>query len=430
MCCTEAIDNGFIDPNAEVLPSLIAIYDQCETSQTDNDEPCFPFMVAVALAIQAGVVGAVAIPFVGRSVCTALVSVRISAIVIQAEWRESCGEYDCPHSQALEPIWKAAEKDWKAANHDAKLMWQQKECYTTDWKKGKDFETCQAEGIESFPTIKYYYGKKDQLGEEILEHSDKDRLLDFVESRADPQAWDQKTAAFGLSAEQEDAGLSASWGDGQYLQPVSRYGGGRLVDYFSQDCVHCQHLKPVWKNAQRMWNEEHPGADNVQWEEKECFGKRWEPGKDYGECQAQGIHSFPTVRFHPYNSEEFEDFTAQRTAKNLLNFVDERAAPEAASLGPEPSPAPQAPAEGAEAPVETPPVAKAKVGKAQAAEVPEKVQKEPKTAPAEPKEQVKVLKAKQADLKAPEQALAPCLAALVSPGQFRPRSMQPMKEFL
>lgn len=25
----------------------------------------------------------------------------------------------------------------------------------------------------------------------------------------------------------------------------SGYGGGRLVDYFSQDCVHCQHLKPV-----------------------------------------------------------------------------------------------------------------------------------------------------------------------------------------
>ncbi|CAL1145641.1 unnamed protein product [Cladocopium goreaui] len=350
---------------------------------------------------------------------------------------------DCPHSQALEPIWKAAEKDWKAANHDAKLIWQQKECYTSDWKKGKDFETCQAEGIESFPTIKYYYGKKDQLGEEILEHSDKDRLLDFVESRADPQAWDQKTAAFGLSAEQEDAGLSASWGDGQYMQPVNRYGGGRLVDYFSQDCVHCQHLKPVWKNAQRMWNEEHPGADNVQWEEKECFGKRWEPGKDYGECQAQGIHSFPTVRFHPYNSQEFEDFTAQRTAKNLLNFVDERAAPEAASFGhpAKPSPAPQAAeTKGAEGAVENPPVAKAKVGKAQAeaAEVPEKVPKEPKTAEpkaaevARPESPVaEVLKAKQADLKAPEQALAPCLAALVTPGQFRrTRSMQPMKEFL
>ena len=32
--------------------------------------------------------------------------------------------------------------------------------------------------------------------------------------------------------------------------------------------------------------EDHPGAENVTWEQKECFGPRWEPGKDFGECQA------------------------------------------------------------------------------------------------------------------------------------------------
>jgi len=234
---------------------------------------------------------------------------------------------DCPHSQRLDPIWKTAQSDWKAAGHTAKLLWQQKECYGADWKEGKDFEECQREGVESFPTIKYYYGKKDSLGEEILEHGDKDRLLDFIESRADPQAWDKKAAAFGLTPEQEDAGLSASWGEGEYLQPPPHYGGGKVVDYYSKDCVHCQHLDPVWKNAQHMWKEDHPNADTdpVQWEKKECFGDRWEPGKDFGECQAQGIHSFPTVRFHANNSDVFEDFTAQRTAKNLVNFVNERA---------------------------------------------------------------------------------------------------------
>jgi len=236
---------------------------------------------------------------------------------------------DCPHSQNLDPVWKGAQKDWEAAGHSVKLKWQQKECYGADWKKGKDYEDCQKEGIESFPTIKYYYGKKDQFGEEILEHNDKDRLLDFIESRADPQAWDKKAAAFGLTPEQEDAGLSASWGEGQYMAPAPHFGGGKVVDYYSTDCVHCQHLDPVWKNAQRMWKEDHPSAnsDLVQWEKKECFGSRWEPGKDYGECQAQGIHSFPTVRFHAANSDAFEDFTAQRTAKNLLNFVNERAQP-------------------------------------------------------------------------------------------------------
>eukprot|EP00434_Breviolum_minutum_P025827 symbB.v1.2.022832.t1/scaffold2043.1/size110972/6 len=246
-----------------------------------------------------------------------------------------------------------------------------------------------------------------------------DRLLDFVESRADPQAWDQKTAAFGLSAEQEDAGLSASWGDGQYMQPAYRYGGGRLVDYFSQDCVHCQHLKPVWKNAQRMWNEEHPGADNVQWEEKECFGPRWEPGKDYGECQAQGIHSFPTVRFHPYNSDDFEDFTAQRTAKNLLNFLDERAAPDNTV------PAPVATAKVKDAK----PILDESATKDTTIDTSKDKPKKPKESPEKPVVPVvsppvapvkmpsvpEVMKAKEtADLKAPEQAMVvplPCLPA-------------------
>ena len=70
---------------------------------------------------------------------------------------------DCPHSQALDPIWKAAERDWKAAKHDVKLTWQQKECYTTGWKKGKDFKECEQEGVESFPTIKYFYGRSTWL---------------------------------------------------------------------------------------------------------------------------------------------------------------------------------------------------------------------------------------------------------------------------
>ncbi|OLP83109.1 hypothetical protein AK812_SmicGene36172 [Symbiodinium microadriaticum] len=130
-------------------------------------------------------------------------------------------------------------------------------------------------------SVKLKWQQKDQFGEEILEHSDKDRLpgihrpykstqlLDFIESRADPQ----------------DAGLSASWGEGQYMAP---------------DCVHCQHLDPVWKNAQRMWKEDHPNANGdlvqcpgttIRWEKKECFGSRWEPGKDYGECQV--MNSFP-----------------------------------------------------------------------------------------------------------------------------------------
>eukprot|EP00440_Ansanella_granifera_P037416 gb/GFBE01040592.1/.p1 GENE.gb/GFBE01040592.1/~~gb/GFBE01040592.1/.p1 ORF type:complete len:563 (+),score=141.82 gb/GFBE01040592.1/:1-1689(+) len=232
---------------------------------------------------------------------------------------------DCPHSQALAPIWNGAADDWNAGQHEAKLVWEQKECYGSDWKPGKDFEECQRESVESFPTIKYYYGKKDQYGEEILVHDDKDRLLDVMSSRADPEAWDRKTAAFGLTPEQEEAGLSAPWD----VQPATHFGGGRVVDYFAKECSHCQHLEPVWKSAHKMWLDSHPGkeADVVKWEQKECFGDRWEPGKDYDECVAQGVHSFPTVRFHGNSGDYSEDMLADRSAKNLLQFVNERSQP-------------------------------------------------------------------------------------------------------
>ena len=36
-----------------------------------------------------------------------------------------------------------------------------------------------------------------------------------------------------------------------------------------------------------------------------------------GMLSASPCRGFPTVRFHPYNSEDFEDFTAQRTAPRL-----------------------------------------------------------------------------------------------------------------
>ena len=39
-------------------------------------------------------------------------------------------------------------------------------------------------------------------------------------------------------------------------------------------------------------------ANNVKWEQKECYGGDWGEGKDHDECMKEGIHSFPTIRFY------------------------------------------------------------------------------------------------------------------------------------
>ncbi|CAK9080108.1 unnamed protein product [Durusdinium trenchii] len=152
-----------------------------------------------------------------------------------------------------------------------------------------------------------------------------------------------------------------------------------------------------------------------------------------GMLSASPCRGFPTVRFHPYNSEDFEDFTAQRTAKNLLNFVEDRA---------------QAP-DGADAAV--PPAAPAEVpAPVVAAKAPSEVkhtdathESHEKHAPQEPHEsheadrvpaesesikkptspsmkgEVAKVAAQVDDLKGPEQAMLPLPAPFAPPVQCR-----------
>lgn len=44
-CCSNAIKFGFIERRPAVLPTLKQIYDRCASMKTDQDEPCFKYMV-------------------------------------------------------------------------------------------------------------------------------------------------------------------------------------------------------------------------------------------------------------------------------------------------------------------------------------------------------------------------------------------------
>ncbi|CAJ1394983.1 unnamed protein product, partial [Effrenium voratum] len=107
------------------------------------------------------------------------------------------------------------------------------------------------------------------------------------------------------------------------------WGGGRMVEFFAQSCPHCQHLEPVWKDASSKWLADHQEANNVKWEQKECYGGDWGEGKDHDECMKEGIHSFPTIRFYSKSGNKFANFTEERSPERLLGFAaSHSAAPE------------------------------------------------------------------------------------------------------
>merc|ERR1719240_687690 len=62
----------------------------------------------------------------------------------------------CPHCVHLAPVWKQAAEQWAVAHGDSAVRWEQKQCLDGQWKDGPDHEECEQQGIESFPTMKFF----------------------------------------------------------------------------------------------------------------------------------------------------------------------------------------------------------------------------------------------------------------------------------
>mmetsp|Transcript_79443 Transcript_79443/g.207181 ORF Transcript_79443/g.207181 Transcript_79443/m.207181 type:complete len:367 (-) Transcript_79443:98-1198(-) len=218
---------------------------------------------------------------------------------------------DCPHCVHLAPVWQDAQHQWMANHHGdgADVTWQQKECFGPGWAKGRDYAECQRQGVESFPTIKYFPSAKGP-GVEYEDERSADGIQDFLQSQVSA-----------VKADADAAGAAAADAPGVAAAP-------RVVEFYAKDCPHCQDLEPVWKDAKQQWLEANGGEDGgVTWSQKECFGKGWAQGKDFKECEKAGVEGFPTIKF--YNGASEDEFLDDRTASKLVDFVDSHVNPEA-----------------------------------------------------------------------------------------------------
>lgn len=248
----------------------------------------------------------------------------------------------CPHCKAVEPVWKQAQQAW-AAEHpgDSDVRWEQKECWADGWKPGKDREECLQEGVHSFPTIRFI-SKGGLEARDFEQDRSADKLLAFVKEHA-TKPEEEAAAAAPVAAEEPKAG-EASSAEGPATQAATAAAGAttavdpvKVVEFVAKSCPHCQHLEPVWKDAQAQWAAGHERS-NVAWEQKECFAEGWVPGKDNEECNNAHVGGFPTVKlYHGESSLEGGDtFRGPRTAAGLLKWVDEHSG-SPAKLEPEPS---------------------------------------------------------------------------------------------
>merc|ERR1739848_123073 len=61
----------------------------------------------------------------------------------------------CPHCKELAPTWAEATQKW-SLEHGQGLSWEKKQCLDDQWKPGLDYPECQAENIQSYPTLKFF----------------------------------------------------------------------------------------------------------------------------------------------------------------------------------------------------------------------------------------------------------------------------------
>ncbi|CAK0894218.1 unnamed protein product [Prorocentrum cordatum] len=229
---------------------------------------------------------------------------------------------DCPHCVSLAPVWRDAQHAWTASHRGdgADVTWEQKECFGPGWAKGRDYAECQQQGVESFPTIKFFPSARGH-GVEYEDERSVDGIQDFLQSQlSGPKADLDTTGAVAADASKAELDTTGAVAPGDAT--------ARVVEYYAKDCPHCQDLEPVWKDAQQQWREANGGEDGgVVWSQKECFGEGWAKGKDWKECESAGVEGFPTVKF--YRGATEDEFVDDRTASKLVDFVDSHVNPEA-----------------------------------------------------------------------------------------------------
>eukprot|EP00933_Yihiella_yeosuensis_P022481 TRINITY_DN17707_c0_g1_i1.p1 TRINITY_DN17707_c0_g1~~TRINITY_DN17707_c0_g1_i1.p1 ORF type:complete len:516 (-),score=123.20 TRINITY_DN17707_c0_g1_i1:618-2165(-) len=236
---------------------------------------------------------------------------------------------DCPHCQDLDPVWKDAKLQW-ATSHPGKdaggVSWEQKECYGAGWKPGEDAKECQAEGIQSFPTVRFH--AKD--GHNFQDFND-DRTAAKLTDFANEQSKEPEMVA--AATPQDEAAPAAVATVDSHSASAALKGAGpiRVVEYVSKSCPHCVHLEPAWKTAQVQWAAAHgSSAQQVAWEQKECYGQGWSDGRDLADCQKAGIEGFPTIKLYNGSSpSSVHTFEGSRTASGILGFVKDHVAPAA-----------------------------------------------------------------------------------------------------
>jgi len=217
-----------------------------------------------------------------------------------------------PNAKQMNAAWWQAVRKWLSQSSDiaARVAWQQKQCFDSMGRPGRDFQDCQQQNIVSqldarqFPVVRYFPAGS-LVGQEFTGERTPENFVQFAEGMGKLDSQERAADTAG-----EDMGY-------------------QMTEYYAAACPHCTRMKPAWDTAASEWSKvgEETKAPLVKWEAKECFDDQWRPGKDFQECLKEDVESVPALKLKRYGPDGSEqsahEYTGPRTAEGFVNFVKE-----------------------------------------------------------------------------------------------------------
>ncbi|KAI7782055.1 disulfide-isomerase erp38 [Diaporthe eres] len=200
----------------------------------------------------------------------------------------------CGHCKNLAPVYEdlasafASSKDVQIAKVDA----------DAEKELGRRF------GVQGFPTLKFFDGKSD-TPTDYSSGRDLESLTNFITEKTGvkPKRKLEKPSAVTY--------LTDSTFD-------KEIGGDKnvLVAFTAPWCGHCKNLAPVWEQVA----EDYENEPNVLIAKVDAEGENSKVT-----AKAQGVTSYPTIKFFPAGSKEAELYSGGRTELDFTTFLNEKA---------------------------------------------------------------------------------------------------------
>ncbi|TDZ22532.1 Protein disulfide-isomerase erp38 [Colletotrichum orbiculare MAFF 240422] len=200
----------------------------------------------------------------------------------------------CGHCKSLAPVYEElasafeSSKDVQIAKVDA----------DAERDLGKRF------GVQGFPTLKWFDGKSDKPTD-YNGGRDLEALSDFITEKTSVKPRKKYTPPSAVNMLTDESFKTTVGSDKDVL-----------VAFTAPWCGHCKSLAPTWESLAQDFSRD----DGVVIAKVDA-----ESENSKGTAAAQGVSSYPTIKFFPKGSTEGELYSGGRKEEDFISFINEKA---------------------------------------------------------------------------------------------------------